>query len=127
MVIKTLLFVCILPLLTPQARGQTAGEKHVLTEAMAVEKVMRLPEVGKANAYILHHSTDKRKLFAMIYGEPTRQQPYYWVAVGEDNGMCFVTHFGFHVYIRTGKIWYIDTLNGTEIDLRTWRKSRTKR
>ncbi|HTI92853.1 MAG TPA: hypothetical protein VL727_19785 [Puia sp.] len=126
MISKILLFACLLPLLVPQARGQTAGTKHILTEAMAVEKVMQLPEVERANAYIRQHSIDKRKLFAMIYGVPTRQQPYYWVAVGEDNGMSFVTHFGFHVYIRTGKIWYIDTLNGTEIDLRTWRKSRRK-
>ncbi len=34
------------------------------------------------------------------------EKPYWWVAVGEDNGMSFVTHYGFLVYIRSGKIFY---------------------
>jgi len=123
---KILLFAYLLSILALEAHGQKVGTKQVLTKEMAIKMVMRLPEVRKANAYILQHSIDKRKIFAMIYGEPTRQQPYYWVAVGEDNGMCFVTHFGFHVYIRTGRILYVDTINGTAIDLRTWRKGRTK-
>jgi len=107
--------------------GQITSARQVITKDVAIDMVMRLPEVREANAYVLRHSKDKRKLFPLIYGEPTKQQPYWWVAVGEDNGMSFVTHFGFLVYVKGGKIFYYDTIEGKSIDLRTWRKNGRKR
>ena len=92
-----------------------------------MDRVMRLPEVKESNAYIRQHTKDKRKLFPIIYGEPTRERPFWWVAVGEDNGMSFVTYFGFFVYVKSGEILYYDTLKDTAIDLRSWRKSRIKK
>ncbi len=124
---KYLLLTIALPILTLSVFGQPTARRHVITKDEAIDMVMRLPEVRESNAYILKHSRDKRKLFSMIYGEPTKEQPYWWVAVGEDNGMCFVTHYGFLVSIRSGKIFYIDALQGTHIDLLTWRRNGRKR
>jgi hypothetical protein len=121
------LFILIVSVTALSAAGQASIKRHFITRDEAIDMVIRLPEVKESNRYILTHSKDKRKLFAMIYGEPTRKNPYWWVAVGEDNGMCFVTHYGFLVYIKSGKIFYVDTLNGTHIDLDTWRKNGRKR
>src|ERR1700722_20238823 len=109
------LFILIVSVTALSAAGQASIKRHFITRDEAIDMVIRLPEVKESNRYILTHSKDKRKLFAMIYGEPTRKNPYWWVAVGEDNGMCFVTHYGFLVYIKSGKIFYVDTLNGTHI------------
>ena len=121
---KIIAFTLLLALLRVGVYGQTAAKRHAITEEQAIAMVMRLPEVRESNAYILKHSRDKRKLFAMTYGEPTAREPYWWIAVGEDNGMCFVTHFGFYVAVKSGRIYYVDTLNGRQLDLRTWRKAR---
>ncbi|HEY4285958.1 MAG TPA: hypothetical protein VGN00_02555 [Puia sp.] len=99
--------------------GQKAPRSRGITEKAAIDMVMRLPEVKESNAYIRKHSKDKRPLFAMIYGEPTKEQPYWWVVVGEDNGMSFVTHFGFFVYVKTGRIKYFDTMEGKSSGLET--------
>jgi len=104
------------------AVGQQTARNHKVTEKEAIGRVMRLPEVKESQAYIRKHSKDKRPLFAMIYGEPSKEQPYWWVAVGEDNGMCFVTHFGFFVDVKTARIWYYDTLEGKTVGLQAWRK-----
>lgn len=125
--IRIRMFASVLLMLSIGVRGQKRSAHHAITKDEAIDMVMRLPEVKDANAYVLHHSKDKRKLFPMIYGEPTNKQPYWWVAVGEDNGMSFVTHFGFLVYIKSGKIFYYDTIEGMSIDLRTWRKNGRKR
>jgi hypothetical protein len=124
---KCLLLAIVLPVLTLSALGQSAPQRHAVTKDEAIYMVMRLPEVRASKAYMLTHGKDRRKLFPMIYREPTKEKPYWWVAVGEDNGMSFVTHYGFLVYIKSGKLFYVDTLNGTHIDLDTWRKNGRKR
>ena len=120
---QLILIAVIILLLCLGASGQKASTGHGITKGEAIEMVMRLPEVKESVAYVRKHSKDKRLLFAMIYGEPSKEQPYWWVVVGEDNGMSFVTHFGFFVYVKTGKIMYFDTLEGKSISLQAWRKS----
>ena len=109
------------------AFDQQPHPSYRITEKEAVDKVMNLPEVRESNAYISRHSKDKRKLFSMTYGEPGNDQPYWWIAVGEDNGMAFITHFGFFVDVRTGKIRYFDTIEGKSISLQAWRKNLHRR
>jgi|GEM_PF-1408399 len=98
-----------------------------ITRDYALDTVLRLPEVQKADAYVRRVTKEKRHLFSMLYGEPDREHPYFWVVVGEDNGMSFVTHFGFYVYTKSRKILYLDNFTGQAIDLETWRHSRHKK
>jgi hypothetical protein len=53
----------------------TSEPPHYREEA--VDMVMSLPEVGKSDAYIHRHTKGKRKLFAMTYGEPSKDRQYY--------------------------------------------------
>jgi|SRR6185437_7851726 len=99
------------------------GAKRRISESFAVDTVLQLPEVRTADAYVRRATKGKRHLFSMVYGEPDKEHPYYWVAVGEDNGMSFVTHFGFQVYINGGEILYLDNDTGNAIDLMTWRRN----
>lgn len=127
MEVKIRMVIAVLLTFSIGAFGQKPTVRRTVTKEMAIEMVMQLHEVKEAKAYVLRHSRDKRKLLPMIYGEPTKEQPYWWVVVGEYNGMSFVTHFGFLVYIRTRKIYYYDALEGKSIDLQTWRKNGRKR
>ena len=123
---KMFLLAIVVPLFSLLAVGQKAIPRHAITEDEAMDMVMRIPEVKKSCAYFEKKTHGERHLYPLVYGEPDSTHRYYWIAVGEDNGMSFVTHFGFFVYIKTGKIFYYDTLNGAEIDLRTWRKRLAK-
>ena len=58
----------------------------------------------------------------MIYGEPDSLHPYYWLVIGEENGMSFVTHFTFYVYTNGRKVLYHDNFSDSTIDLSTWRR-----
>ena len=108
------------------ALGQQAPG-HRISEKEAVDRIMHLPEVRESEAYFRRQTKNKRKLFVMTYGEPDKDHPYWWIAVGEDNGMSFVTHLGFFVDVRTGQVRYLDTLEGKSISLRAWRKSLHKK
>ncbi len=100
---KLNLFVAILlSSVSLAAFGQKTPAIHRITEEEAIDRVMSLPEVRESNAYIRRHTKDKRKLFPMTYGEPSKEHPYWWIAVGGDKRMAFVTHFGFFVYVKTG-------------------------
>lgn len=123
---RVILLAVILLFFSLRLRAQKTAAHHIMTEKEAMNKVMHLSDVRAASAY-MQHGKDKRKLIPMSYGEPDRQRPYYTVAVGEDNGMKFVPHFYFYVYLKTGKILYYDIFNDTAIDLQTWRRSRQKK
>ena len=70
---------------------------------------------------------EKRHLLGMIYGDPDSLHPYYWVVIGEDNGMCFVTHFTFYVYTSGRKILYRDNFSDSTVDLSVWRRGRHRK
>ena len=60
-----------------------------------------------------------------VWVEETPKQPdqnYYWIKVGEDNGINLVTHFNFYVYPDSMRIMYYDTANDSEVTLEKWRK-----
>jgi hypothetical protein len=95
-------------------------QRHV-TEDFALDTVLRLPEIREDDAYIRRVTKEKRHLFSLLYSEPDSVNHYYWVAVGEDNGMCFVTHFTFYVYTN-GHIMYHDNVTDSTISLKTWQR-----
>jgi hypothetical protein len=102
------------------------SEKYFISGDFALDTVMRLPEIVEDNNYIQRKTKEKRKLFPLIYGEPDKEHPYYWVAVGEDNGMSFVTHFSFRVNATSGTVKYYDAFTGQVLDLWRWRKTLRK-
>ena len=123
--IKIIALAVILPVFS--VNGQTASvgrpvHKRHITESYAMDTVLRLPEIREDDAYIRRKTKGKRHLFAMIYGEPDSLHPYYWVVIGEDNGMSFVTHFTFYVYTNGRKIMYHDNFSESTINLSTWRR-----
>jgi len=123
--IKIVLFVVVLPVSSVNAQASKSGHpgrKRVVTEKYALGTVMRIPEIREDDSYIRRTTKGKRHLFSMIYGDPDSQHPYYWVVVGEDNGMSFVTHFTFYVYTSGRKILYHDNFTDSTIDLSVWRR-----
>jgi len=86
-----------------------------------------LPEIREDDAYVRKTTKGERHLFSMIYGEPDSLHPYYWVVVGEDNGMSFVTHFTFYVYTNGRQILYHDNFSDSTIDLSVWRRKYHKK
>lgn len=124
---KRFFLVFVVSVVSFSSHAQTVPVRHRITKDFAMDTIMRLPEIKDDNAYIKKVTKNKRHLFPIIYGETDRQRPYYWVVVGEDNGMSFVPHYHFYVYIKTGKIFYFDLIKDTAVDLRSWRKTRKSR
>ena len=122
--IKIILFAVILPLSVNAQRPNVRHPVHKqhMTAELAIDTILRLPEIKENDAYIRRVTTGKRHLFGMIYGEPDSLNPYYWVVIGEDNGMSFVTHFTFYVYSNGRKILYHDNFSDSTTDLRNWRR-----
>jgi hypothetical protein len=123
--IKIALLAVILPILSVNAQTSKPGHpgrERVVTEKYALDTVMRIPEIKEDDLYIRRATKGKRHLFSMIYGDSDNQHPYYWVVVGEDNGMSFVTHFTFFVYTNGRKILYHDNFSDSTIDLNLWRR-----
>ena len=93
-----------------------------MTETAAMDTIMRLPEIKDADRYVRRATKGKRHLFPLIYGAPDKERPYYWVVVGEDNGMSYVTHFTFYVYTNGRKILYYDNFADATVELSIWRR-----
>ena len=128
--ITIMLLAVVLPVFSVNAQStgiSRAVHKRDITESYAMDTVLGLPEIREADAYMRRATKGKRHLFSMIYGDPDSQHPYYWVVVGEDNGMSFVTRFTFYVYKNGRKILYHDNFNDSTIDLRTWRRKYHKK
>lgn len=85
--------------------------------------VAALPEVEERGDYIEKHTNGVRHLRIWIYQTPKEtKRKYYWVKVGEDNGINFVSHFNFYVDSETYEIRFFDTVKNTVISLDDWRK-----
>ena len=107
--------------------AQTAPGVHPrsarrITADFALDTVLRLPEIREDDTYIRRVTKGKRHLLSMLYGEPDHGHPYYWVVVGEDNGMSFVTHYTFYIYTNGRKILYHDNFSDSTIDLKAWQQ-----
>jgi len=107
--------------------SQPPGTKHVHKTNSEIEnnildKILNLPEVQKESRYVATASKGQRRLSAAIYQTPTKKSNLYWVKVWEDNGGNYVSHFNFFVNPKTLAIKYLDTVNDTLLDLKTWRQ-----
>jgi hypothetical protein len=88
--------------------------------------IARLPEVIKADKYIIKKTQGKRHLVTFIDNRPTRQQNYYIVTVSEYNGMNMVAHFKFMVDAKKHAICFWDVENDKFIPIALWRKNHYK-
>jgi len=106
-----------------QSNTNDTNTKSTAIENKIYDLVFALPEVKDRADYIERQSNGTRHLRTWIYQTPKETQgKYYWVKVGEENGMNFVSHFNFYVYQENFEIKYFDTENDTIISLDTWRK-----
>lgn len=131
-IVFIIIMILAVLLLDFSANAQTKNierpiQKRHVSEKFALDTVLQLPEIKEDDLYIRRKTKGKRHLFSMIYGEPDNQHPYYWVVVGEDNGMSFVTHFTFYVYTNGRKILYHDNFSDSTMDLSTWQRKYHRR
>lgn len=94
-----------------------------VTEDLVIDKVYSLPEVKERAEYIKKETNGERKLKIWIAARPEETGNYYWVKVGEDNGMSLVTHFDFYVYTDPMEIYYYDVLTDMQLSISEWRKT----
>jgi len=89
-------------------------------EEKIIDTIFKLHEVKERAKYIEKQTKNKRHLIIWIADTPNLpEQKYYWIKVGEDNGMNLVTHLNFFVYPDSN----LDVVHDTEINLDTWRRS----
>jgi hypothetical protein len=86
-------------------------------ENKIIDTIAKLQKVKERMQNVETQTKGNRHLQFIIWNKPTKSYPYYWVKVVEDNGISYYTHFNFHVYPRTMKIKFLDTINDKVIDL----------
>lgn len=92
------------------------------SDSLIYEAVLALPEVRKRGAYIDSVTKGERKLLVWTSTEPTEEEPFYHIDVGEDNGTSFVAHFHFLVIPGTPPIIRVyDPTSNTIMTLEEWR------
>ncbi|HEY4325999.1 MAG TPA: hypothetical protein VGN20_18560 [Mucilaginibacter sp.] len=91
-------------------------------EDEVMDLIARLPEVIKADEYVIKKTKGKRHLFTYIYLRPTNAENYYTVNVAEDNGSTYYTHFHFAVDPITYAKAYYDPFNDRYVPIKIWRK-----
>jgi hypothetical protein len=98
------------------AQKQKSKPQFSEIENNIIDTVEKLKIVQERMKYVEADSKGKRHLQFTIWEKPTKQTPYYWVKVMEDNGISYYTHFNFYVYPGTMKIKFLDTVNDRLID-----------
>ena len=95
-------------LIISTAYSQLRQAKETKEESKVCDLVARLPEVINADNYVKKVTKGKRHLFSYLASYPTKENPYYWVNVVEDNGTSLHAHFHFYIEPKTYKIMYLD-------------------
>jgi|GEM_PF-2473412 hypothetical protein len=95
----------------------------------AVETIGNFPECKLAEEYLDSVTKGSRNLQFTIFGNPTKDAPYYEIDVGNtipDGGDAghYETYMHFHVYNNNGHalIKFYDIPLDTELTLKEWRK-----
>ena len=101
---------------------QTDNLPNSNLEEKIIDTIFKLAEVKERAKYIEQQTKGKRHLIIWVENTPGSDNQYYWIKVGEDNGMNFVTHFNFYVYPDSMRIMYFDINNDKEIGLAEWRR-----
>lgn len=126
---KLILFAQLLVALTSTGQSTKVSpskSKHPTTiEEKILDTIFSLPECKERASYIKKQTKGKRRLSVVIYAEPTKESPYYWVKAWEDNGAAYATHFDFYVYpTKPLTIKYYDAVSDEAIPLKQWRKQK---
>lgn len=64
---------------------------------------------------------NKAHAIVIIASKPTKEEPYYWVQVGVNDGNRIVPEYNFYVYPKKMKVMFYDTLNDRILTLKQWR------
>ena len=91
-------------------------------ENKIIDTIFKLKEIKDRQKYIEHQTKGVRHLQIWIADKPNLTTKYYWIQVGEDNGLNFVTHFNFDVYPDSMRIMFFDKQDDKEVTLMDWRK-----
>jgi hypothetical protein len=92
-----------------------------------VDTLFKIPQVIAQSKYMEKETKGERRLKIWIGSKPSAADNYYWMKVGEDNGMSLVTHFNFHVYpTESMRIMYYDETEDRELTLQEWAEKEKK-
>ncbi len=125
--IKSGMLLCIVlaactGLLAQRTTPAALTKEAVALEQTIIDTIRNLDEVKKRAAYVQAQTAGKRKLQYIIWEKPHGKTSYYWIAVTEDNGDAYYTHFNFYLYPKSFHIKYLDPVSGDAITLAQWRK-----
>ena len=123
LLLLALLFSSLASLGQQKSASTQKPVRVVAMEKKILDTVFSFPECKARAAYIKEQTKGKRHLSVVIYAEPTKENPYYWVKAWEDNGSAYATHFNFYVYpTKPFTIKYYDPVSDEAIPLTQWRK-----
>ncbi|MGB1242927.1 MAG: hypothetical protein ACPG49_10425 [Chitinophagales bacterium] len=100
----------------------TAIPKDTIDIEPLLDKIWDLQKIQKRAEYVKEQTNGERALKLRILEEPNEISSFYWIKVGEDNGMNFVSHFQFAINPSTKEVFYFDELSGEKVPVEEWEK-----
>jgi len=99
----------------------SGGYDAIISEDFVKKSILSIEEVKQKNRNLDAVTKSKNHLFARIF-KPTADEKCYYVQVGYDNKIRFVTCFNFYINPATKEIRMEDVLSGDRVTITEWRK-----
>jgi len=87
-----------------------------------LDQIWDLQKIKDRAEYVKKETNGERTLKMRVLEHPNEISPFYWVKVGEDNGMNFVSHFQFAINPQTKEVFYFDEISGEKVPIEAWGK-----
>jgi hypothetical protein len=95
-----------------------------IIENRALDSVFKVAEVQKLSNFIDSLSNHTRGVAMITRQKPEGQRNYYWIQVGDNNGLSFQPTYNFYVYPDNFEIKFLNTMKDDSLmTLTEWRKS----
>ncbi|MFK7905868.1 MAG: hypothetical protein AB8B69_12115 [Chitinophagales bacterium] len=100
----------------------TAAPKDTTDIQPLLDQIWDLQKIKDRAEYVKKETNGERALKLRILEQPNEISPFYWIKVGEDNGMNFVSHFQFAIKPQTKEVFYFDEISGEKVPIEVWAK-----
>jgi hypothetical protein len=109
-----------------QATSKLEINKDTMLENRVYKAILELPEIKSYSHKLDSLSKGKQRMTALIKSTPSKEEPYYWVQIGANNGDRLIVEYNFYIYPNENlEVKYYDTINEEIISLNEWRKRKT--
>ena len=97
-----------------------------VVENKVYKKIMELTEMKNYFKRVDSLFKGNKKATVLISSTPSKEEPFYWVQVGINDGDRIVPEYNFYVYPNNMEVKFYDAINDEILTLNQWRNKNKK-